>query len=310
MATTTFDPLKSLTNPAQTGQSIMNSAMAGVPPAPDPNAPQSTGIVGAQSQQLGAPQAWQVTDDQTVEGRINKIIGAGSPLFDRARARATEDATRRGLSNTSMAVTAGEAALYDAAMPIAQADASTFARAAGYNSDQSNQWAVRNVENENQFKLQDKSLGGQMQLQSQQAQSQKDLALIQRDTQVQLSQLDATNKAAADAVVQQNQRVLETNQQANAAFQTAMGAVNNIQNNNQMDGGTKTQAVAQVWRDLQTQLRVLGTVAGLNLTSQLNFAGYPGFDANGNYVGFPGGAPGGGTTAGAPASDPNGPSMI
>lgn len=250
-------------------------------PAPAPATTQTAPATGIVAQQLAAPTPWTVTNDQTVEGRINNIIKAGSPLMEQAKTRSMEAMNARGLSNSSMAITAGESALYDAALPIAQADAATAAKAAGYNVDQGNQFAVRNAEFENQFRLADK-----------QAQGERDLALINRETQVQLSQLDAQQKATAAQIQNQHQKVLETNTQANEAFRVALSAINNIQLNNQMDSGAKTQAVASIWRDLQTQLKVLGSVSGLNLTSQLNFANYPGFDANGNYVGFPGGVPG------------------
>jgi hypothetical protein len=58
-----------------------------------------------------------------------------------------------------------------------------------------------------------------------------------------------------------------------------------------------------VWRDVQNQLRVLGSVAGLDLTRQLSFAGYPGFDNQGNWVGFEDG-PGAYTRGTAPAPAP------
>jgi hypothetical protein len=291
MATTTYDPLKDALANTQQQPGIFSAAM-GAPaastatttaaPAPAPAPAPSVGIVGAQSAQLQNPTEWKVTDDQTVEGRINRIINADSPFMQQARSRSMEQANARGLANTSMAITAGESAAYDAALPIAQTDAATFAKAAGYNADQTNQFAVTNVNAENQFKLQDKQVQGE-----------KDLALINRETQVQLTNLDAANKAAAAQVQAQNQRILETNAQAAEAFQTAMSAINNIQNNNQMDSATKTEAISQVWRDVQTQLKVMGAVAGLDLTSQLNFSNYPGFDSNGTYVGF------GGTGAGS-----------
>jgi hypothetical protein len=282
---TTYDPLQDALKDAQAPQQpgIFNMAAAPAPaataapaPAPSPTpAHAGPGIVGAQSQQLGAPTPWNVSDDQTVEGRINRIINSGSPFMQQARTRAAETAASRGLVNSSMAVTAGESAALDAALPIAQADAATVAKAAGYNADQTNQFAVKNTDSENQFKLQDKQVQGE-----------KDLALINRETQVQLSTLDAQNRATATALQAQNDRILQTNAQAGQAFQTAMSAVNNIQNNNQMDANTKSQAITQVWHDLQMQLRVMGSVAGLDLTSQLNFANYPGFDGSGNFVGF------------------------
>jgi hypothetical protein len=77
-------------------------------------------------------------------------------------------------------------------------------------------------------------------------------------------------------------------------------AIANI-NHERQDGcvNAKTQAVAQIQRDLQSQLRVLGATSGLDLTSQLNFAGYDGFDGSGNFVGFDSG---GSTVGSAPAA--------
>ena len=275
--------------------------------------PNGNGIVqNAQSVQVNAPKQWNVTEDQTVEGRIGRIIGAGSPLQEQAKARSLEAAGARGLANTSMAVTAGESALYDSAMPIAQADAATAARAAGYNVDQSNQFARANADSENQFRLSDKQIAGQGWLadkdiaargwladkqalnerdtqgwlMDKQGARERDLALINRDTQVQLAQLGAEHQAQAAALQQQHQKLLETNAQASSSFNQAVAAVNAIQNNPQMDANAKTQAIANVWHDVQTQFKVLGAVAGLGLDQQLDLTNYPGFDANGRWVGF------------------------
>ena len=48
--------------------------------------------------------------------------------------------------NSSMAMTAADSAAYDAAMPIATADAATYSKAAGYNVDQANQVALKNTD--------------------------------------------------------------------------------------------------------------------------------------------------------------------
>jgi hypothetical protein len=272
---------------------------SGSSPAPaSAPAPGSGGIVGSQrsAAQVGAPSAWNVTPEQTVEGRINALTDPNSPIIAQARARAMDQANARGLANSSLAMTAADSAAYDAAIPIAQADAATAAKAAGYNADQANQVAMRNADYENQFRLQDKA----------DAQA-REIAMINRETQKQLTTLDASLRAQADAIASQNKTMLETNAQAASAFNTAMSAINNIQNNNQMDADAKTMSVASVWRDLQTQLRVMSSVSGLDLTSQLNFANYPGFDANGNFVGFedgPGARTRNGTAAPSVAAPP------
>lgn len=77
-------------------------------------------------------------DEQTdtVEGRVNRIIAQGSPLQTQAQTAAKQDANRRGLINSSMAVQAGQEATYKAALPIAQQDAAT-----SYNAKTLNQAA-------------------------------------------------------------------------------------------------------------------------------------------------------------------------
>lgn len=243
--------------------------------------------------QLGTPTRWDVTPEQTVEGRVASIMrDRNNPLMVQARTGALESMNARGLANSSLAVSAGETAAYQAAVPIAQADASTFAKAAGYNADQSNQFAVKNAD------LQ--SLAGQANLQSN---TQLSTAQLNADTQRYLAGLDNASRERVTQLQSSNSTLLNSNQQAAQAFNQAVVTVGNINMSTTMDADTKTRAVAGVWRDVQNQLRVLGSVAGLDLTRQLSFAGYPGFDNQGNWVGFEDG-PGAYTRGTAPAPAP------
>ena len=81
---------------------------------------------------------WNVDAPQTVQSQIAKIIEANSPLMARAEARSRAQMNERGLTNTSMAIGAGQSALYDAAMPIAQQDAGTYARSGEFNASATN----------------------------------------------------------------------------------------------------------------------------------------------------------------------------
>lgn len=97
--------------------------------------------------QLQDPTRWDVAPNETVRSQLQQIIADDSPLMQQARARAMQQANSRGLLNTSMAATAGQAALYDAAMPIATQDASTYARAGEFNANTANTFSRDN----NQF---------------------------------------------------------------------------------------------------------------------------------------------------------------
>lgn len=106
--------------------------------------PPKTGI---NLSQLQGMTRWDVAPNETVRSQLQQIIADDSPLMQQARARAMQASNARGLLNSSMAATAGESALYDAAMPIATQDASTYARAGEFNAGQANTFARDN----NQF---------------------------------------------------------------------------------------------------------------------------------------------------------------
>lgn len=236
----------------------------------------STGVPGAQDvAQLGQPQAWGVTSDQTVEGRIRSIIDSNNPIIQMARTKALEGMNARGLLNSSLATGAADAAAYAAATPIATADAATAAKAASYNADESNQFGIKNVEAQNTRANNQLTADTQLQVQRLQADSQMRLKQLDTQTQVQVQQLQADNA-----------KLVQTDSQAATALNQAMVSMTNINMNDKMDANAKTQAIAQIQRDLKSSMRVLSATSGLDLASQLNFAGYDGFDASGNFIGF------------------------
>ena len=117
----------------------------------------NTGLIGgaqknwyddiANSQPGGAPKMegytptaasasqWTVSPEQTVESRTENIIKRDSPLSQLAEARSLARSNERGLINSSMAIGAGQKAVYDAAVPIATADANMFGQAARTNAE-------------------------------------------------------------------------------------------------------------------------------------------------------------------------------
>jgi hypothetical protein len=85
-------------------------------------------------------------EQSTVQGQIADIVDSGSPLMERAETRGLQQANRRGLMNSSMAVQAGQTALYDAALPIAQQDAATFATSQRDNTENRQEMNVVNTD--------------------------------------------------------------------------------------------------------------------------------------------------------------------
>jgi hypothetical protein len=81
---------------------------------------------------------WTVDRNQTVQGQVADITKAGGPLMEIAEAQSRERANAAGMLNSSMAVGAGQRALYEAALPMAQQDANTFSRAGEFNAGSTN----------------------------------------------------------------------------------------------------------------------------------------------------------------------------
>lgn len=116
------------------------TATAAPLPAPMPSTAPSP--APASSGMLAMPQAtttqWTPDEKSTVAGQLKSITQAGSPLLDQAETAAKQQMNARGLLNSSIAITAGQDALYRAALPIAQQDAQTFGRAGEFNASAAN----------------------------------------------------------------------------------------------------------------------------------------------------------------------------
>ena len=89
---------------------------------------------------------WKVGKNQTVQGQVNNIVDADGVLMQQAATRGLQNSNSRGLLNSSLGVQASQAALYDAAMPMAQQDAQTYADRAAFNADAKNTTSIQNAE--------------------------------------------------------------------------------------------------------------------------------------------------------------------
>ena len=275
--------------PGGTGGIISSGASAGAYAG-------ASGVNGAGVQ--GAPVGangitpWSVTPNQTTQGQLQSIMDPNNPIIQQARTGAMERMNDRGMVNSSIATTAGDAAAYQAAIPIAASDAATYAKAAGYNANMPNEFATNAMNRAMALEQSRIQAASSKYSADTSASTQLSTANLSAETQRLINTMDNTQKTQALQVQTANSTLLQTNGQAATAFNTAMNAIDRITQNNQMDGNTKTQATSAVYQQLQTQLRVLQSTSGLNLSKQLDLSNYPGFDAQGNYVGF-----GGATTA-------------
>lgn len=171
-----------------TSYSTAASELAGQPLA-STAAYESPYTMSSTGELQGTPQAKEgssyLTPASTVAGQIESLIKSDSPLQQQATTRAKEQASALGMSASSMAIRAGQQALYDYAVPIAQQDAQTAANF---------QAAKQAVDNE-QIKIETEAqVAGS--LNQQKAQLAEQAQNIQNQWQTTLKGLDQQSQAA------------------------------------------------------------------------------------------------------------------
>ena len=88
---------------------------------------------------------WKPDSNSTVAGQFGMLTAKGNPLMTQAETQAKQQANAQGMLNSTMAIQAGQMAGYNAALPIAQQDAATFADAGKFNAASKNTAMLTNV---------------------------------------------------------------------------------------------------------------------------------------------------------------------
>jgi hypothetical protein len=240
------------------------------------------------------PEAYTVGSKQTVAGQIKDIIDQGSPLLEQAQAQARAQMNARGLINSTTAVTAGNRALYDVAMPIASADAATYDRAATNTTTAQNTALGFKAAADNTAGLQDAQLGTQTsqfnasstntalsqaagesnkmwsdRLMAQQRESLQRLVGSQ-----QLAAIDATGKIQTQLtdMSNKNKLLLQTSQNASQYYTTMLQYMGSIMSDPNLDAGQKQQALNNSVTTLNDALDTMTSIADIpGVQSTLNF---------------------------------------
>lgn len=251
----------------------------------------------------------------TVEGRASKLIADDSPFIQSARARATGVANSRGLINSSMAVGAGEAAAYDAALPIASQDAAAYNQqgqlnqqaentARGFTADSGNRLNLANVAGKQQkeqqllagqietglvgtrtaaesrlqgervageSQLQTERVAGESQLSAQQAEQAGTLQTQKAAQEIQMQNLRGDQAERITALESANRQLLQSSASATSVYSGIAKSINDIMSNADLSPADKQLAINRNIDLLESGLAVIGGIAGLNLTSLLNF---------------------------------------
>ncbi|MDP3939816.1 MAG: hypothetical protein Q8R92_16990 [Deltaproteobacteria bacterium] len=231
--------------------------------APAPTA--ASAPVGAvASTSTAAP--FTVAPNQTVASNIAGIVAADSPLLQQAAARAAARMNDRGLLNSSQAISAGQSAVYDAALPIASADAATYDRAAANTVNAQNTARLQNANMQTGIN-QSNAAGVNAQI-LQQIQSGTQMSLADKNTALQtyLGQLQSNTTMSVADKSAASQKVIAGIQAStsltladkNAMLQTTL---QNIQGNQQL-----------TLQDRQSQTQTLLTQMDINSRAALQAA--------------------------------------
>lgn len=194
----------------------------------------------------GTFQQWAVTAPQTVEQKAAGIVGADGVLMQQARGGAMQSMNERGLVNSSLAVQAGQAAVLDRAIQMAQQDAATEAEAAKFNAGQGNAWTL-----------------AQQELAEKSSQFTRELA-----AKYDLAKFDLESKQALAATEREYQQQLATDKAFQDQYQMYVDALFKIDSDPELSAEAKTVRK-------QEQLKLLrnyASIRGLNLDQYLTFS--------------------------------------
>lgn len=217
------------------------------------------------SAQLSAPTKWGVTADQTVQGQMKSLIDPNNPYYQQWATAGAQEAAARGFTgNSSIRSTGIMDAVMRGATPIATSDASTYAKAAGYNADTSNQFAVKNADMSNQMAMANLSASTQTAVAGMSAQTQRAVSTMNNVSQAAISQAHDANSA-----------LISSNDSAKSAYSNYVAAVAQIDQNDKMTGeGAKRAAIitqTQIFNNAIAGLRAANSGTA-DVSSPLNIA--------------------------------------
>jgi hypothetical protein len=160
----------------------------------------------------------------TTTDRLNAILSSDSPLMQGARARGMMAANRRGLLNSTMAAKAGEAAMIDAAVPLALQEGQVASTEYQQGQQIGHEQSLQANDISNQQFMQGQQIGHEQSLQANDIELQQWLKLSDNDLQLALQ----NNDIASDHWIAQldaDTRTAIANLQVGASDREKIGAM-------------------------------------------------------------------------------------
>ena len=201
----------------------------------------------------------------TVAGQMRGLLAENSPYLQVARTGALQTAAGRGLLNSSIAAGAGEEAAIKQALPIAQQDAQTYADIGKQNaktiSDSLLNLQVGQLEH--QKSLANAKITGA--LTTQEAAKQFETQRISESAQLQRLEIENSMKAVLQDDQLESAERQQLSQVVGSMGNEALGAVERILRDTNIEAGAKQSAIDAVMRNYRANASTAGAVFGLNL---------------------------------------------
>lgn len=237
-------------------------------------------------------------DVHGVEARVQRIIDKNSAPLRMARTRARQEGNARGLLNTSMTVQAGEAAAYQYAMPIAEADTRFELQNKQFNTDATNtarrfntEGAMRLNELREQGVIESRQIqergdiesrlqaekadiderllraGGQEDRETLRLRNQNEIELqiLRNDADFNLQELRGDQQAAITAMQSEYQTLLEANRSAALLYREMASDINETLANGDLTPEAKQAIIDNIVAQRNLGLRLIGGISNLNL---------------------------------------------
>lgn len=210
--------------------------------------------------QIAAPQQWSVTPNQTVAGNLTSLINPNNPYYQQWATNGAQDAAARGFTgNSTLRDTGILSAVMNSATPIAENDAATYAKAAGYNTDQTNQVNAANVASQNTAAAANAAAQNALNSANISANTQKYVSDQSAATQKAVAEMSAKSQAEISAAHDANSVLLANNSAAQQAYSAYVNAVANIDIQPSMDEAAKIDAITTQTQLFNSQIDALKT---------------------------------------------------
>lgn len=191
--------------------------------------------------------------EETVAGQMKGLIQDNSPYMQMARTSANQQMNSRGLLNSSLAVTASDQAAYQAALPIAQADASVYDTSAKQNLAYQNEATKANTAGINDM-------------------TGKNLSAT---VETMKSNMDAAMKTQLATIEADYKTTMQNSATASEMYKQTVKNISDIQANKDMGLAAKQAAVDNQLYLMKQGFEIAGAIGNMNLGALLDFSAAP-----------------------------------